>query len=75
MVRLSDLLDGANHGADFLVLRRRPWTLPPAPAFPWPVPWPDMEACIATVRARLGPPVYSDAGLAVFALASPAQPR
>jgi hypothetical protein len=68
MARLSDILDGARWGGDFLVLRLQPWTLPPAPEFPWPVAWPDMPACVAKVEARLGAPVYRDEQIVVFAL-------
>jgi hypothetical protein len=68
MARLPDILDGARWGGDYLVLRLKPWTLPPAPEFPWPVAWPDMPACVAKVEARLGAPVYRDEQIAVFAL-------
>ncbi len=66
--KLADLLDGATWGADYLVLRMQPWTLPAGRKFPWPVPWPDMPACAAKVEARLGAPVYQDAQIRVFAL-------
>ena len=68
MVRLSDILSGTSSGADYLLMRRHPWSIPPAPDFPLPLPWPDMDACIARVAQRLGRPVYEDAQLAVFAL-------
>ena len=68
MARLADILEGARWGGDFLVLRMRPWTLPPAPEFPWPVPWPDMPACAAEVESRLGAPVYRDDQIVVFPL-------
>jgi hypothetical protein len=66
--RLADILDGATWGADYLVMRLQPWTLPPGDAFPWPVAWPDMPACVAKVEAKLGAPVYRDAQIAVFGL-------
>lgn len=70
--RLADILDGATWGADYLVLRMQPWTLPAGKAFPWPVHWPDMAACAARVEARLGAPVYRDDAVTVFSLrASP----
>jgi len=69
MARLADILDGASWGADYLVLRLQPWTLPPGEDFPWPVAWPDMPACVDTVAARLGGPVYRDEQIAVFDLA------
>jgi hypothetical protein len=68
MARLADILDGARWGGDYLVLRLQPWTLPPAPEFPWPVAWPDMSACTAKVESRLGAPVYRDDQIVVFAL-------
>jgi len=68
MGKLADILDGATWGADYLVLRMHPWTLPPGKDFPWPVAWPDMAACAARVEARLGAPVYRDEGVVVFAL-------
>lgn len=68
MGRLADLLDGATWGADYLVMRLRPWTLPPGKDFPWPVAWPDMPACVATVGQRLGEPAYRDDSIVVFRL-------
>ncbi|MEO5558988.1 MAG: hypothetical protein ABIO49_04395 [Dokdonella sp.] len=69
MGKLADILDGATYGANYLVLRLQPWTLPAAPDFPWPVAWPDMPACVAKVTARLGEPSYRDDQIVVFALA------
>ena len=66
--RLADILDGARWGADYLVLHLQPWTLPPGAAFPWPVAWPDMPACVVKVEAKLGTPVYRDAQIVVFRL-------
>ncbi|MCW5578276.1 MAG: hypothetical protein KIS89_06520 [Dokdonella sp.] len=66
--RLGDIVEGATWGADYLVLRMQPWTLPYGAKFPWPVPWPDMAACAARVEARLGAPVHRDAQVTVFAL-------
>ena len=71
--RLADILDGATWGADYLVMRLHPWTLPPGKDFPWPVAWPDMPACVAAVAARLGEPAYRDDGIVVFALATRAR--
>lgn len=68
MGRLADVLAGANWGADYLVLRLHPWTLPPGKDFPWQVAWPDMQACVATVTARLGEPVHRDGQIVVFDL-------
>ena len=68
MARLADLLDGATWGGDYLVLRLKPWTLPPGGQFPWPVAWPDMPACVAKVEARLGAPMFRDEAIVVFDL-------
>jgi len=66
--RLADILDGATWGADYLVMRLHPWTVPPGKDFPWPVAWPDMPACVAKVVSRLGQPAYEDDSIVVFAL-------
>lgn len=63
-VHLGDLLAGQRHGADYLVLRLRPWTHRPDPLMHWP----DMDRCLATVTAGLGPPIYRDAQIAAFDL-------
>lgn len=68
VVPLAGLLAGATFGGNYLVVRLHPWTLPPGKAFPWPVPWPDMPACVAKVAAKLGEPVYRDDQIVVFAL-------
>lgn len=70
LLHLDEVLAGHTAGADYLVMRLAPWTLP-RKDFPWPSPWPDMPACVAKVAARLGPPVWCDAQIAVFALARP----
>lgn len=68
MGRLADILAGATWGADYLVLRLHPWTLPAGKDFPWPVAWPDMSACVSKVEERLGAPVFEDGAIVVFAL-------
>jgi hypothetical protein len=68
--KLADIVDGATWGADFLVLRMHPWSVPPG----LQQPWPDMSACAAKVAARLGEPVYRDGDITVFALARKASP-
>lgn len=73
--RLGDILDGASYGADYLVMHLQPWTLPPGKAFPWPVAWPDMPACVERVAARLGAPAYRDEQIVVFALPRKGDPR
>jgi len=75
MGKLADILDGAGYGADYLVMRLHPWTLPPGKDFPWPVPWPDMPACVERVAARLGAPVFRDGQIVVFALHQAEPPR
>ncbi len=66
--KLGDILEGATWGADYLVMRLHPWTIPQGKAFPWPVAWPDMRACVARVAARLGAPLFRDDQIVVFAL-------
>jgi hypothetical protein len=68
MARLDGILEGASWGGDYLVLRLQPWTIPQGKEFPWPIAWPDMPACVATVTARLGEPAYRDEQVAVFDL-------
>jgi hypothetical protein len=41
-----------------------PWKTPPDAH----VEWPDVAACLPTIEAKLGPPIYRDAQLAVFDL-------
>jgi hypothetical protein len=62
--KLSDIVDGATWGADYLVLRMQPWSEPPGIAMAWP----DMAACVVKVTERLGTPVYRDDAITVFAL-------
>jgi hypothetical protein len=64
--KLADVLGGATWGADYLVLRLHPWSVPPGLVLPWP----DMEACEATVARTLGAPIYRDETIAVFPLAT-----
>ena len=63
--KLADIVDGATWGADYLVLRLHPWSVPPG----IDMPWPDMAACAEKVEARLGAPAYRDDQIVVFALA------
>lgn len=64
VAQLADVLNGATYGADYLVLRMHPWTLPAGT----PRPWPDMVACVAKVTDKLGAPTYRDDQIVVFAL-------
>ena len=62
---LSSILDGKSYGADYLIVHLAPWKTPPdAKADDWP----DMVACLPAIEAKLGPPVYRDAQIVVFAL-------
>jgi hypothetical protein len=65
VAHLSALLAGKRYGADYLVVHRTPWTI--APGVP-PTQWPDIEACLPLIRARLGAPSYSDDRIVVFPL-------
>jgi hypothetical protein len=65
VAHLSALLRGKHYGADYLVVHRTPWTI--APGVP-PTQWPDIEACLPLIRARLGTPAFSDDQIVVFAL-------
>lgn len=71
IVPLGDLLDGATYGAQYLILRLHPWTLPPGTERPWP----DMAACVAKVETMLGAPVYRDDQIVVFGLGAKANPQ
>ena len=68
LVSLDDVLAGAHHGGDYLVMNLIPWTLPSGAAFPWHVDWPDMQTCVAKVEARIGVPIFRDEAIVVFAL-------
>ena len=63
-VHLSDILDGASQGGDYLVMHLAPWKLLPDPD----PEWPDVKACLPTIEAALGPPMYRDDGIVVFDL-------
>jgi hypothetical protein len=63
-VHLSDILDGTSRGGDYLVMHLAPWKLLPDPD----PEWPDVGACLPTIEAALGPPMYRDDGIVVFDL-------
>lgn len=67
-VHLAAILRGEPVGADFLVIRPRPWTIPPSDRER--IAWPDMDACLPSIQAALGAPVYRDAQIIVFELAA-----
>lgn len=65
-VHLDRLLAGETRGARYLVVHRRLWAL-----VGQSIDWPDMEACLPTLEAKLGPPLVRDDDLVVFDLAAP----
>lgn len=71
VAHLSALLRGKRYGADYLVMHRTPWTI--APGVP-PTQWPDVEACLPRIAARLGPPIFSDDQIDVFPLSAKSGP-
>ena len=73
IVELDEVIAGAHHGGDYLVMNLVPWTLPPGKAFPRKVEWPDMAACVDKVSTQLGAPVFRDEQIAVFALSKSAK--
>lgn len=63
-VHLSEILAGKSYGADYLVMHLAPWKTPADAE----VEWPDVQACLPAIEAKLGAPVYRDAQIVVFAL-------
>jgi hypothetical protein len=63
LVHLSRVLRGEG-GADYLVVHRRPGPVAADPG----AAWPDMTPCMPAIEAALGPPMYGDEALVVFAL-------
>jgi hypothetical protein len=61
---LSEILAGKSYGADYLVMHLVPWKTPPDAE----VEWPDVQACLPAIEAKLGTPVYRDGQIVVFAL-------
>ncbi len=61
---LSEILAGKSYGADYLVMHLGAWKTPPDAE----VEWPDVQACLPAIEAKLGTPVYRDAQIVVFAL-------
>jgi len=58
------ILAGKSYGADYLIMHVKPWKTPPDAELEWP----DVEACLPAIEAKLGPPVYRDAQIVVFDL-------
>ncbi len=65
-VHLESILRGDSVVADYLVIRPKPWTIPPSDRDL--IEWPDMQACLPKIEAKLGKPVYRDAQILVFTL-------
>jgi len=63
-VHLTALLRGERQGADYLVMHMKPWSTPPGAD----VPWPDVARCLPAIEAALGPAIYRDDRMVVFAL-------
>ena len=63
-VHLTDVLAGKNAGADYLVMHRKAWKTPPDAD----VDWPDVDACLPAIAAKLGAPTYRDESIVVFDL-------
>jgi hypothetical protein len=64
---LSAILRGESKGADFLVMHLHAW-----PTYVPPPEWPDVRKCLPLVEAKLGPAVYRDRDMEVFALSAKA---
>lgn len=70
-VPVSQLLEDATWGADYLVIRSKP----PFPAGQPTPEWPDMQACMPTFEKKFGSPVFRDNEIVVFALSPQARSR
>lgn len=64
-VHLSAVLRGETAGADYLVVHVTPRNMAADPG----ALWPDVAACMPAIEAALGPPVFRDDQMVVFALA------
>jgi hypothetical protein len=67
-VHVARVLQGETFGARYLVMHRSAWKTPPDAS----VEWPDVDACLPRIEARLGAPVYRDEQIVVFDLVSSA---
>jgi hypothetical protein len=61
---LSALLRGERYGADYLVIHRKIWSIPPGQTREFP----DMDACLPKIEAVLGTPRYRDEQIVVYDL-------
>ena len=50
--------------AGYLVMHRKAWKTPPDAV----VDWPDVDACLPAIVAKLGAPIYRDESIVVFDL-------
>ncbi|HET9751295.1 MAG TPA: hypothetical protein VFS06_18530 [Casimicrobiaceae bacterium] len=64
-VHVARVLQGETFGARYLVMHRSAWKTPPDAS----IEWPDVDACLPRIEARLGAPVYRDDRIVVFDLA------
>jgi hypothetical protein len=64
LVHLTSVLRGDTLGADYLIIHRTSRDVAAEP----PPPWPDLRGCMPSIEARLGPPVFRDDRISVFAL-------
>ena len=64
-VHLTALTRGEQNG-DFFVLHRKAWPKPHED-------WPDVDACLPTIEAKLGAPIVDDGDIVVFALSDKAR--
>jgi hypothetical protein len=65
LVHLTSVLRGETHGdADYLIIHLTSRDVAANP----PPPWPDLRGCMLSIEAKLGPPVYRDDRISVFAL-------
>jgi len=64
LIHLSSVLRGETRGADYLVIHTTSRDVAADP----PPPWPDLSGCMSSIEARLGPPVFRDDRIIVFAL-------
>lgn len=63
-VNISQILGGHPHGGDLLIVHKTRWPPNMGPAWHWP----NVPACLALIRQKLGPPAYDSRDLDVFAL-------
>lgn len=65
---LSAILRGESRHADFLVMHLHAW-----PVYVPPPEWPDVRTCLPKIEEKLGPAVFADRDMEVFALSDKAR--